>query len=125
MPVIITEPYITQTLNSDSAVALLPAQDYAPDLVNPLYYGPAILDKDPELGRRFMIAYLQGVKQYNEGKTKRNLAILGNYTRLDQDLLNQSCWILVEETGDLPQQPVRDYMDWMYANKQITQNPER
>ena len=55
----------------------------------PLYYGPAFLDKDPELGRRFMVAYLQGVKQYNEGKTERNLEILQNYTRLDRDLLKQ------------------------------------
>ena len=121
---VLSEPYLTQALNSGSAVVLIPTEVYAPDWPTPLYYGPAILDKDPELGRRFMIAYLQGVKQYNEGKTERNLAILGNYTRLDQDLLNQSCWHPIAQDGDLPIKPVRDYMDWMYANKQITQNPE-
>jgi NitT/TauT family transport system substrate-binding protein len=118
---ILTEPYITQTLNSNSAVVLLPAQDYFPDFVYPLYYGPAFLDKDPELGRRFMVAYLQGVKQYNAGKTDRNIEILQNYTHLDRDLLKQSCWLKVEETGLVPEQPVREYMDWMYANKKITQ----
>jgi NitT/TauT family transport system substrate-binding protein len=118
---VLTEPYITQTLNSNSAVVLIPAQDYYPDFPYLLYYGPAFLDKNPDLGKKFMVAYLQGVKQYNTGKTERNLAILQNYTSLDQDLLKQSCWVKIEENGLVPEQPVRDYMDWMFANKQITQ----
>jgi NitT/TauT family transport system substrate-binding protein len=121
---LLSEPYITQTLNSNSAVVLIPTNVYAPDWPTPLYYGPAFLDKDPELGRRFMVAYLQGVKQYNQGKTERNLAILGNYTKLDRTLLNQSCWMPIAQDGDLPRKPVREYMDWMYTNQKITQNPD-
>jgi NitT/TauT family transport system substrate-binding protein len=118
---VLTEPYITQALNTNSAVVLIPAQDYYPDFPYLLYYGPALLDKNPELGKKFMVAYLQGVKQYNTGKTERNLAILQNYTSLDQDLLRQSCWVKIEENGFVPEQPVRDYMDWMFSNKQIPQ----
>ena len=117
---LVTEPYVTQALNSGSAV--VPGQDFVPGWPMPLYYGPAILNKDPELGRRFMIAYLQGVKQYNEGKTEQNLAIIGNYTHLDRDLLNQTCWWPVAADGNPSRQPVREYTDWMYANKMITQN---
>ena len=120
----LTEPYITQANNSRSAVMFIPAQAYSPDWPAPLYYGPAFLDRDPELGRRFMIAYLQGVRQYNQGKTERNLEILQNYTRIDRDLLQQSCWMPVAQDGDLPRKSVRDYMEWMYANKKITQNLE-
>jgi NitT/TauT family transport system substrate-binding protein len=119
---LVTEPYVTQALNSGSAVVLVPGQDFVPGWPMPLYYGPAILNKDPELGRRFMIAYLQGVKQYNEGKTEQNLAIIGNYTHLDRDLLNQTCWWPVAADGNPSRQPVREYTDWMYANKMITQN---
>lgn len=119
---VLTEPYVTQARNSGSAVVLVPAQDYLPGWPMPLYYGPAILDKDPELGRRFMVAFLQGVKQYNEGKTERNLAIIGNYTHLDRDLLNESCWWSIAADGSPSRQPVRDYADWMYANKMITRN---
>lgn len=118
----LTEPYITQANKSRSAVMLIPAKEYCPDWPAPLYYGPAILDRDPELGRQFMIAYLQGARQYNEGKTARNLDILQNYTHLDRDLLQQSCWMAVAEDGDVPRKPVRDYMDWMYANEKIIQN---
>lgn len=118
---LVTEPFITLALTSGSAVVLVPAQDFLPDFPVPLYYGPAFLDKDPELGRRFMVAYLQGVKQYQEGKTERNLEIMGNYTHLDRNLLNQSCWLPIAPDGNLPKKPVHDYMDWMYANKKITQ----
>jgi NitT/TauT family transport system substrate-binding protein len=119
---LVTEPYITQARNNGAAVILVPAQDFIPDWPLPLYYGPAILDKDPDLGRRFMVAYLQGVKQYNEGKTERNLGIMGNYTQLDRELLNQSCWYPIAADGNLPRQSVRQYVDWMYANKKISQN---
>jgi NitT/TauT family transport system substrate-binding protein len=119
---ILTEPYITQAVNSGAGVVLVPAQDYIPDFPYLLYYGPAILDKDPELGKRFMVAYLKGVKQYNTGKTERNLEILQNYTKLDRDLLKLSCWVKIEENGSVSENAVREYMDWMYTNKKITQN---
>lgn len=119
---LVAEPFLTLALNNGTAVILVPAQDFEPENPFPLYYGPAFLDKDPELGRRFMVAYLQGVKQYNEGKTERNLAILGNYTHLDRDLLNQTCLWTIAGDGDVSRKPVREYLDWMYANKKIARN---
>ena len=118
---ILTEPYLTQALNNGAAVVLVPGSVFSPNFPFPIYYGPAFLDKNPELGRRFMVAYLQGVKQYNEGKTERNLEILQNHTRLDRDLLKQSCWLPIAEDGLVIRQPVMEYMDWLYTNKDITQ----
>jgi len=118
---LIVEPYITQALNGGAAVVLVPAKEYYPDYPTPLYFGPEFLDKNPELGRRFMVAYLQGVHQYNEGKTERNLGILQNYTHLDRELLNQSCWVAINGDGAVIRQPVKEYIDWMYENKKITQ----
>ena len=118
-----TEPFVTQLLDDKAAVMLVPTEASSPDFPTPLYYGPAFLDRDPELGRRFMVAYLEGVRQYNLGKTERNIEVLSNYTHLDRDLLQRSCWVPIASNGDLPRQPVRDYIDWMYANKQISLNP--
>jgi NitT/TauT family transport system substrate-binding protein len=118
----INEPYLTLVLNSGSAVVLISGQDFQPDYPSPLFYGPAFMDTNPDLGNRFMVAYLKGVRQYNEGKTERNLEILRNYTHLDRDLLKQSCWSPIANDGRVPQQPVREYIDWMYANKKINQN---
>ncbi len=119
---LVTEPFLTLALNNGSAIILVPAQDFEPENPFPLYYGPAFLDKDPELGRRFMVAYLQGVKQYNEGKTERNLEILEKYTHLDRNLLNQTCWWSIAADGNVSKKPVREYIDWMYANKKISRN---
>jgi len=116
------EPYITQAVKQGKAVVFLPGEVFIPNYTTPLYYGPAFTDTDPELGRRFMVAYLQGVRQYNQGKTDRNIGILLNYTRMDRDLLEQSCWVPVAENGEIPQQSVREYLDWMFVNKKITQN---
>ena len=119
----LTEPYITQLLDDNVAVMLIPTEISCPDYPTPLYYGTTFLDKDPELGRRFMVAYLEGVRQYNLGKTERNLEILSNYTPLDRDLLRRSCWVPIAQNGDLPRQPLRDYMDWMYANNKTSLIP--
>ena len=46
---VLVEPYITQVKNNGSAVVLISAGDYFPYMPYPLYYGPAFLDKDPDL----------------------------------------------------------------------------
>jgi len=117
---ILTEPYLTQAMNSGAAVVLVPGSVFSPDFPFPVYYGTAFLDKNPELGRRFMVAYLQGVKQYNEGKTERNLEILQIHTKLDREMLNQSCWLPIAEDGVVIRQPVMEYMDWLYDNGYIS-----
>lgn len=113
------EPAITEAVRNNKSVIFLPGNAFTPNLTNPLFYGTAFTDTNPELGRRFMIAYLQGVRQYNLGKTERNLEILSKYTQLDRDVLEQTCWVEVAKTGEVPPQPVQEYMDWMYKNKKI------
>jgi ABC-type nitrate/sulfonate/bicarbonate transport system substrate-binding protein len=115
------EPYITQAVRNGKTVVFLPGEDFIPNYTTPLYYGTTFTDTNPELGGRFMVAYLQGVRQYNQGKTDRNIEILANYTHLDRDLLVQSCWVPIGESGEIPRQPIREYMDWMYANDKIPQ----
>ncbi|HSQ93875.1 MAG TPA: hypothetical protein VLL74_06250, partial [Methanoregula sp.] len=114
------EPYLTQALKSNNSVMFLTGYDLTPNFSSPLMYGPAFTDTNPELGRRFMVAYLEGVRQYNQGKTERNLQILSKYTQLDQDALNETCWVTVAENGEFPVQPVKEYIDWMYATKKIS-----
>lgn len=118
------EPYITLSVRKGKAVVFLSGTDFIPNYTTPLYYGPAFTETNPGLGKRFMVAYLQGVRQYNMGKTDRNIAILMNYTGMERELLEQSCWVTVAENGEVPRQPVRDYMDWMQKNGKINQTPD-
>lgn len=114
------EPYITQTLMNGKAVVFLPGDAFIPNFSTPLFYGPAFIDDNPELGRKFMVAYLQGVRQYNQGKTERNLDIMAKYTQLDRDLLKQTCWVEIAGNGDMPKDALRDFMDWMLTEGTIS-----
>lgn len=115
----IMEPYITQAVMNGKAVVFLPGNAFIPNYSTPLYYGPAFIDGNPELGRKFMVAYLQGVRQYNQGKTERNLDIMAKYTQLGRDLLKQACWVEIAGNGDMPKDAFRDFMDWMLAEGTI------
>ena len=46
-----------------------------------------------------MIAYLKGVRQYNQGKTDRNVEILAKYTEMKPEEVKQSCWIPMRSDG--------------------------
>jgi NitT/TauT family transport system substrate-binding protein len=69
-----------------------------------LAFGPRLLDEDPDLGRRFMVAYLKGVRAYNEGKTDENVSALAEANNMDPELLRSICWMTAKGDGrvDLP-----------------------
>ena len=63
-----------------------------------------------------MIAYLQSVAQYNEGKTDRNLEILLNHIEMDPNLLENICWPTLRDDGTVNMESVLDFQDWAVAN---------
>lgn len=64
-----------------------------------LLFGPNLLERDRALGVRFLTAYLRGLRQYNLGKTDRNLEVLARRTSLDREALEQTCWLAMREDG--------------------------
>ena len=62
-------------------------------------FGPSLLDRDPEAGERFMKAYLRGVRQYNQGKTNRNLDLLSARTGAPRAVVESACWIAIRDDG--------------------------
>ncbi len=77
-------------------------------------FGPNLLEGDADVGTRFMTAYLQGVRQYNEGKTERNLDILAAATELDADVLERACFPQIHVDGAIDIDSVRAYQDWAF-----------
>lgn len=110
------EPWITRLLNSGSASLWLPVKDVAPDFQwAVLAFGPTLLESNREAGQKFMQAYLQGVRQYNEGKTPRNLELVAKNTGLDVSLLEQACWPAIRNDGSINVQSAMDYQTWALA----------
>ena len=71
-----------------------------------------MLEENPEAGKQFLVAYMKGVRQYNEGKTKRNLDILEKETELDRDLLEQACWPPITNDGQMDLGSLIDFQTW-------------
>jgi NitT/TauT family transport system substrate-binding protein len=110
---IATSIVMEKMLASSTAAVWHSAQSVLPDgqyLV--VLYGPALLDRDPESGVRFMSAYLRGVRQYNLGKTERNLEILARRTSIDRRALETTCWIAMREDGLIDTATVLELQAW-------------
>jgi ABC-type nitrate/sulfonate/bicarbonate transport system substrate-binding protein len=92
------------------------AESVAPGHQNALLvYGKRLLHDDPDLGHRFMRAYLRGVRRFNEGKTGRNVAILSRYTKLPPDTIRRACWIAIANDGQIDPNAVQPFLDWALA----------
>jgi NitT/TauT family transport system substrate-binding protein len=116
----ITDPQLTQVKSLGIAVVLADYQDFVPNYqVSTIIYGPNLLKKKRELGRKFMIAYLKGVRQYNKGKTQRNLEIIQKHTGLDEDILKEICLISFHQDGQVNTGSIVAVQDWAYKKEFI------
>jgi NitT/TauT family transport system substrate-binding protein len=109
----IGDPWITRLLDTGLVTIWKPYQEIVPDMqFGVVLFGPSLLDQNPELGSRFMTAYLKGVAQYNTGKTDRNLEIMAQYTELAVELLQRACWPPMNETGMISTTTVDEFQNW-------------
>lgn len=112
----ISEPTLSAAVSEGWAGIVATSQHIAPGHQNAvLVYGKRLLHDDPELGRRFMRAYLRGVRRYNEGKTERNVAIVSRYTTLPADDIRRACWMAMANDGQIDPKSVQPFLDWALA----------
>lgn len=113
------EPRITQ-MTTDPAIALLmPAEPFAPDLTSSMIvFGAKLLD-DPALGERFATAYLKAVRQYSQGKTPRNVALVAAYTKLEPTLVEKMCWPVTALDGAVNIDSIMAYQVWLQEQDAI------
>jgi NitT/TauT family transport system substrate-binding protein len=108
-----SEPWTTRMRQAGQAVIWMSFQQVIPDFQQAvIMYGPTLLVKNPDAGRRFMVAYLKAVRQYNEGKTSRNIEILAKNTGLDDELLRDCCWPPIRSDGRINLDSVLDFQRW-------------
>jgi NitT/TauT family transport system substrate-binding protein len=108
-----SEPWTTRHVQTGNAVLWIPYNDLVPGEQHAtVVYGPSLLEANPDAGRRFMVAYLRGVRQYNEGKTERNLEIMAEFSGLDEELLQAACWFYIYDDGHVNVQSLLDFQQW-------------
>jgi NitT/TauT family transport system substrate-binding protein len=108
----ISEPTLSLALSKGASI-IATSESVVPGHQNAiLVYGKRLLHDDPELGRRFMRAYLRGVQRFNEGKSERNVAILAKYTKLSPDLIRKTCWMAIANDGRIRKESIQPFLDW-------------
>lgn len=107
------EPWLTRNLQSGKTAVWISPKEVIPDFqYGVVLYGPNLITKNPDAGDRFMFAYLKGVRQYNQGKTDRNIEIISKYTELDAKILTDACWPSIRSDGNINVESVVDFQNW-------------
>jgi NitT/TauT family transport system substrate-binding protein len=110
------EPWITRLEQAGAGVVWMPAQQVVPGFEHGnIAYGPNLLRHNPDLGDRFMSAYLRGVRRFNEGKTARNVEILARHTGLEPALIRSSCWSSFRDDGVVDVDSVLGFQRWAFG----------
>jgi ABC-type nitrate/sulfonate/bicarbonate transport system substrate-binding protein len=111
---VVFEPEVTQILDSGAAEIWIPGHQIAPDFqFTFLLFGERLLERERDLGTRFLRAYLRGVERYlDEAKSPRLIEVLARRTQLDEDLLRRMCWTPTVRDGRIDSGSLERYQAW-------------
>ncbi len=113
----VSDPWTIRIVNAGSGVVWNPWEKLLPNFQFSInMYGPNFLEKNPEHGKKFMIAYLKGVRQYNEGKTDRNVEIISKFTEVTPEEVKESCWMSMRSDGMIDIAGMNDFQEWAITN---------
>jgi ABC-type nitrate/sulfonate/bicarbonate transport system substrate-binding protein len=115
----LTEPWITQALSLGYGEILSGGQDALPGAQLSVVVFSDRLLKSPDLGLRVAQAYLDAVRQYQQGASARNIEILAKYTGLEKELLKKICWTTIPADGKLNLDNVMAFQQWANAQGQL------
>jgi NitT/TauT family transport system substrate-binding protein len=109
----VSEPWITRAVNTGNAGIWKDFAEFIPDLTfATIVFGPNLLEQDTEVGVRFMVAYLNAVKQFSEGKTDRNIEVIAEITQLDPAEINELCWTSLRRDGKIDTAKMIEFQQW-------------
>jgi len=118
--IVAPELHITDLLSAGNAVVLAKAQDVIGTMqLSVLAFGKNLLVDHPDIGARFMAAYLKGVQQYNQGKIDRNLQIMSDATQVSIPDLKASCWLSINTGGSIDFSGIDNFQKWSVAQGQL------
>lgn len=115
------EPWLSRMVRAKKGVVWIPAQRILPDFQYSLiFFGPNLLQRDRDAGRRFMVAYREAIGMYREGKTPRNIDILAKATGEEPDLVRASCWIAMRPDSRIDLASILEFQKWALAHGYVS-----
>lgn len=114
---VIKEPFVTRFLDSGHVQLWKSVADLVDDYQDAvIIFGPSLLTGDPGRGKAFLTGYLEGVRQFNQGPTERNLDIMVKHTGLERNFLRRCCWPAIPNDGRINFESVFEVQDWFHRN---------
>jgi NitT/TauT family transport system substrate-binding protein len=121
-----TEPFGTQSIEKGIAVKWREMADLVPNHVAAMWaYGSKLTDEQPEVGRRFMVALLRGMRDYEDAFGKNQgradvVSILVKHTVIKDAALYDKIQSIAEPaSGEFPMDTLQEDYDWLKAQGAI------
>ena len=109
------EPWIFRTRQAGYADVLISHAELIPDYdLGLIVYGPNML-QNTEVGQRFMLAWLNTVEYFSQGKTERNIELSAEYSGLTPEEVTEACWQPIKADGQINVEAIMDFQEWALA----------
>lgn len=110
-----SDPWINRALETGKAVVWQTFEENLPNSqLAVVMFGPTIIKEKPEAGDRFMVAYLKAVRQYNEGKTAKNISLMAEFTKSTPEEAENYCWQSFTDDGHVNLNFILEYQKWAF-----------
>jgi len=121
-----TEPFATQSIEKGFAVKWHEMADLVPNHVAAHWaYGSKLIDEQPEVGQRFMVALMRGMRDYEDafGKNKGRAEVVSTLVKhtviKDPALYDKMQAIAEPASGAFPMDTLQEDLDWLKAHAAI------
>jgi NitT/TauT family transport system substrate-binding protein len=124
----LSEPFATQSIEQGAGAKWHELADLVPNHVASTWVFGSRMMNNPDLGRRFMVAYMRGVRDYEDafGKNKDRAAIVGILTKhtaiKDASMFDRMQAIDEDASGDFPMDTLQEDYDW-FKGQGVIQQP--
>jgi NitT/TauT family transport system substrate-binding protein len=107
------EPILTPALAHGAVRMWLPyAEIFPATQYGILVFGPRLLDRERDLGERFLTAYLRAERELARGKTEENVVRLAEALDFDREFVRDLCWSAVRSDLGVNHESLMDFQRW-------------
>lgn len=127
----LSEPFATSAIELGFAGKWREMSDLVPNHAASLWvYSQRLILEQPEAGRRFMVALLRGVRDYEDAYAKHQgraevVDVLTRYTPIkDPALYDKIVWIKLPTSGETNVEALREDVAWLAAQGAVPRVPD-
>jgi NitT/TauT family transport system substrate-binding protein len=125
------EPLVAKAVENNIAVRVMGDDEVYPNQQSAvIMYSPFFIEKQPELAKAFMVAYVKGMRDYNDAFEKNKnkeevIKILMKHTKVkDRVTYDKVATVGLHHDAMLNVATMRQDAQWLYAKGYVTQMPK-